>query len=157
MSRQTWRFDSLGVHRVIELGRVLINEHQSKRWGSVCFTPESGREASLLKESALCQDRSLKRLRVRRGRCSFVASNVGYGDQERWISSRSSGAPEVPQPRKKPSKIFISPIGSLQQVTRTRNHGTTPRSRPPLGNGFAQRSFVATLFHVCTLQFSADP
>jgi hypothetical protein len=58
MSRQTWRFDSLGVHRVIELGRVLINEHQSKRWGSVCFTPESGREASLLKESALCHKRT---------------------------------------------------------------------------------------------------
>jgi hypothetical protein len=37
-----------------ELGHVLINRHQLNRCGNVCLTPNSGRAASTLKESAWC-------------------------------------------------------------------------------------------------------
>jgi hypothetical protein len=54
-SREVLWGDPLGVS---QLGRVLINGHQSKRLRSVCFTPKSGREASPFKESALCHEQT---------------------------------------------------------------------------------------------------
>jgi hypothetical protein len=50
----------------IILGRVLLKGHQSKCWGNVCSTPEGGREASALKESAKC-DTGLARTRRIKG------------------------------------------------------------------------------------------
>jgi hypothetical protein len=40
-------------------------------------------------------------------------SAVGTRNEHGFLAVRYWGAPEVPHSRKKPSKIFISPIGSL--------------------------------------------